>query len=182
MLGPTSTCAINTTKGKQRLFIYLFIYFYQVRQVRTLQITDYSLHESYILSICVTSSFEKKNREQSTQMAACFRTVKETQASFLKNSSLLYVHCVAKEEIDISLAHLTCVKMICREIHVSFVDKMKERPVALLPLVRSLVMRICAEFGGNCATCHKGTKLGGNDQTNVWTVFRYGASAKIKSN
>ena len=40
---------------------------------------------------------------------------------------------------------------------------------------------MCAEFGGNCATCHKSTKRGGNDLTNVWTFFRYGASAKIKS-
>ena len=26
MLGPTSTCAKNTAEGKQRLFIYLFIF------------------------------------------------------------------------------------------------------------------------------------------------------------
>ena len=58
----------------------------------------------HIPSICVMSSFER-NREQSTQMAACFRTVKENQDDF-----------------EIMLAHLTCVKMICREIHVSFVN------------------------------------------------------------
>ena len=28
MLGPTSTCAINTAEGKQRLFIYLFYLLY----------------------------------------------------------------------------------------------------------------------------------------------------------
>ena len=27
MLGPTSTCAINTAEGKRRLFTYFFIFF-----------------------------------------------------------------------------------------------------------------------------------------------------------
>lgn len=65
-------------------------------------------------------------------MVACFRTLKENQASYFKNYRLLYVHCVAKDDFEISLAYLACVKMICREIHVSFVDKMNERRVALV--------------------------------------------------
>ena len=66
-------------------------------------------------------------------MAACFRTLKENQASYFKNYRLLYIHCVAKDDFEISLAYPACVKMICREIHVSFVDKMNERGVALVP-------------------------------------------------
>ena len=64
-----------------------------------------------------------------------FRTLKDQdQASYFKNYRLLYVHCVAKDDFEISLAYLACtVKMICREIHVSFVDKMNERRVALVP-------------------------------------------------
>ena len=49
-----------------------------------------------------------------TIMAACFRTLKENQASYFKNFRLLYVHCVAKDDFEISLAYLACVKMICR--------------------------------------------------------------------
>ena len=64
-------------------------------------------------------------------MAACSRTLKENQASYFKNYRLLYVHCVAKDDFEISLAYLACVKMICREIHVSFVYKMKERGVVV---------------------------------------------------
>jgi len=68
-------------------------------------------------------------------MAVCLRTVKQNQASFLKNSSLLYVHCVSKDDFPIGLAHFSCVKLICREIHLSFIDKMNERRVALVPVV-----------------------------------------------
>ena len=48
-------------------------------------------------------------------MAACLRTVEQNQASFLKNSSLVYVHCVSKDDFPIGLAHFSCVKLICRE-------------------------------------------------------------------
>ena len=41
-------------------------------------------------------------------MAACFRTLKENQASFFKNSTLLYVHCVAKDDFEISSAASAC--------------------------------------------------------------------------
>ena len=68
-------------------------------------------------------------------MAACLRTIKQNQASFLKNSSLVYIHCVSKDDFLITLAHLSCVKLICREIHLSFIEKMNERRVALVPVV-----------------------------------------------
>ena len=68
-------------------------------------------------------------------MAACLRIVEQNQASFLKNSSLVYVHCVSKDDFPIGLAHFSCVKLICREIHLSFIDKMTERRVALVPVV-----------------------------------------------
>ena len=82
----------------------------------------------------VTSSFETTGAPGSI-MAACLRTVKQNQASFLKNSSLVYVHCVSKDDFPIGLAHFSCVKPICREIHLSFIDKMNERRVALVPVV-----------------------------------------------
>ena len=68
-------------------------------------------------------------------MAARLRTVKQNQASFLKNSTLVYVHCVSKDDFPIGLAHFGCVKLICREIHLSFIDKMNETRVALVPFV-----------------------------------------------
>ena len=37
-------------------------------------------------------------------MAACFRTLKENQASFIKNAMLLYVHCVATHDFEVSSA------------------------------------------------------------------------------
>ena len=68
-------------------------------------------------------------------IAACLRTIKQNQGSFLKNSSLIYVHCVSKDDFPIGLAHFSCVKLICREIYSSFIDKMNERQVALVAVV-----------------------------------------------
>ena len=70
-----------------------------------------------------------------SESGGLFRTLKENQASYFLNYRLLYVHCVAKDHFEVSLAYLACVKMICREIHVSFVDKMNERGVALVPRI-----------------------------------------------
>ena len=44
-----------------------------------------------------------------------------------------------------------------------------------------IVLRLCADFGQNCALYDKSTKLGGNKQHNPGINFRYGASAKIRS-
>ena len=82
----------------------------------------------------VMSPFEKYQVHGSI-MAACLRTVKQNQASFLKNLSLVYIHCMSKDDFQIGLAHFSCVKLICREIHLSFIDKMNERRVALMPVV-----------------------------------------------
>ena len=65
-------------------------------------------------------------------MAACLQTVEQNQASFLKNSSLVHVHCVSKGDFPIDLAHFSCMKLICPKIHLSFIDKMTERRVAVV--------------------------------------------------
>ena len=63
-------------------------------------------------------------------MAACFRTLKENQTSSFKNYRLLYVHCVAKDNFEISLIYLACVKMICRETHVNSCKNERKRSCA----------------------------------------------------
>ena len=44
-----------------------------------------------------------------------------------------YVHCISKENFITQPRDLSCVELVCREVHVSFLDKMAERRVALLP-------------------------------------------------
>ena len=46
---------------------------------------------------------------------------------------MLYLHCISKENFIAQPRDLSCVELVCREVHVSFLDKMAERRVALLP-------------------------------------------------
>ena len=86
--------------------------------------------------IIVFSRHHHSNESKSSEHhGGLFSNIKENQASYFKNYRLLYIHCVAKDDFEISLAYVACVKMICREIHVSFVDKMNERRVALVPRI-----------------------------------------------
>ena len=57
-------------------------------------------------------------------MAATFRDVKHCKADVLKDSvPLLYIHCVSENDFHVSLTGIKCVELVCRQVHVSFVDK-----------------------------------------------------------
>lgn len=61
-------------------------------------------------------------------MAACLRTVKHNQASFLKNSAPIYVHCVSEDNFPIdSVSFHLC------EADLS--QSQPERRVGLVPVV-----------------------------------------------
>ena len=64
---------------------------------------------------------------------ASLTTVQLNLAESLQNSALLYVHCVSKVDFEVRLCNLLCINVICREVHVSFVDNLAERRVALVP-------------------------------------------------
>ena len=64
---------------------------------------------------------------------ASFNTIPGESASALQNCRMLYVHCISKENFIARPRDLSCVEFVCREVHVSFLDKMAERLVALLP-------------------------------------------------
>ena len=70
-------------------------------------------------------------------MAACFRTLPRESSTFFQelSASLGSLCRKLKDDFEISLAFLACVKMICGEIHASFVDKMNERRVVLMPRI-----------------------------------------------
>lgn len=62
-----------------------------------------------------------------------FSTIPGESASALQNCHMLYVHCISKENFIAQPRDLSCLELVCREVHVSFLDKMAERRVALLP-------------------------------------------------
>ena len=44
-----------------------------------------------------------------------------------KKSELVYLHCLSKEKFGVTLKGFTCISLICREAHVSYIEKMSER-------------------------------------------------------
>lgn len=62
---------------------------------------------------------------------ASFKTIPGESASALQNCRMLYVHCISKENFIARLRDLSCVKLLCRKVHVSFLVKMAEGRVAL---------------------------------------------------
>ena len=64
---------------------------------------------------------------------AHFRTIRGKQASPLKENKLLLVHCVSKQPLVLIPDGLPCVELECREVHVSFMDSLNVRRIALFP-------------------------------------------------
>ena len=66
---------------------------------------------------------------------AHFRTIRGKQASPLKKNKLLLVHCVSKQPLVLIPDGLPCVEreLECREVHVSFMDSLNVRRIALFP-------------------------------------------------
>lgn len=60
-------------------------------------------------------------------------TARGVKASAFKNVDLLYVHCVSEEKFTVSLKGFSCVTLVCRETHVSYLENMSERRRCLIP-------------------------------------------------
>ena len=63
-----------------------------------------------------------------------FQASRSSTSSAFENNELVYIHCVSKGNFNVILKGFTFISLICRQIHVSFVDAMDERRIALVPL------------------------------------------------
>lgn len=70
---------------------------------------------------------------------ASFVSVAGESSKSLTNSPLLYVHCLSKDDYPVRPLGLSCVDLICRHAHMSFIDKIAERRVALIPVANTRV-------------------------------------------
>ena len=91
---------------------------------------------SYIITAYVTSSVFYSSREVNVAVLTmeCLQTNSSSTASAFENNELAYIHCVSKENFNNTLKGFTCVSLICREVHVSFVETMDERRRAVVPV------------------------------------------------
>ena len=65
------------------------------------------------IKIFVTSSLYSDARRSDSEMVP-FLWVGGECANSLRNSLLLYVHCVSKEDLPVRPIGLSCVELICR--------------------------------------------------------------------
>ena len=63
-----------------------------------------------------------------------FQTSRSSTSSAFEINELVYFHCVSKENFNVILKGFTYISLICHQIHVSFVDAMDERRIALVPV------------------------------------------------
>ena len=94
--------------------------------------------QTNISKFLVTSSFGSATCTGQVNMASLVSVAGESSKS-LTNSPLLYVHCLSKDDYPVRPLGLSCVDLICRHAHVSFIDKMAERRVALIPVANTRV-------------------------------------------
>lgn len=60
-------------------------------------------------------------------------TARGVKALAFKDVDLLYVHCVSEEKFSVSLKGFTCVTLVCRETHMSYLENMSQRRRCLIP-------------------------------------------------
>ena len=90
-------------------------------------------NSKYIIEIFVTSSLCSGGRSSTINMAS-FVAIDGECASAFQNSPLFYVYCVSKEDFPVCPIGLPCVGLMSRQVHVSFVDGMAKRRIALVAL------------------------------------------------
>ena len=78
----------------------------------------------------VTSAVYVSSREGKIKMA---KANPKVMAKFFKGRPLLFVHCVADEDLTSIPLKFSCIQVVCREIHASFTKELSVRRVALTP-------------------------------------------------
>ena len=71
---------------------------------------------------------------------ACFHTClnelpSELRGFAFKGTDLIYIHCVSNENFAVTVKGFTFVSLLCREVHISYVENISKRRRSLIPVV-----------------------------------------------
>ena len=71
---------------------------------------------------------------------ACFQAclnelLSELRGFAFKGTDLIYIHCVSNENFVTTVKGLTFVSLVCREVHISYVENICKRRRSLFPAV-----------------------------------------------
>lgn len=94
------------------------------------------LVSSYIItSSCYVITIPKlqNGKHLAASLVAMFLTARGVTASAFKDVELFYIHCMSKEKLSVTLKWFSCVSLVCREAHVSYLENMRVRRKCLVP-------------------------------------------------
>ena len=69
---------------------------------------------------------------------ACFHAClnelpSELRGFAFKSTDLIYIHCVSNENFTVTVKDFTFVSLVCREVHISYVQSICKRRRSLIP-------------------------------------------------
>lgn len=84
----------------------------------------------------MTSSFIPRSRDETwcAFTLVWMNYLLNCMASAFKSTDLIYIHCVSKENFAITVKGFTYISLVCREVHISYVESICERR-SLIPTV-----------------------------------------------
>ena len=59
----------------------------------------------------------------------------ELRGFAFKGTDLIYIHCVSNENFAVTVKGFTFVSLVCREVHISYVEIIYKRRRSLIPVV-----------------------------------------------
>ena len=67
---------------------------------------------------------------------ACLNELPSELRGFaFKGTDLIYIHCVSNENFAVTVKGFTFVSLLCREVHISYVENISKRRRSLIPVV-----------------------------------------------
>ena len=67
---------------------------------------------------------------------ACLNELPSELRGFaFKGTDLIYIHCVSNENFAVTVKGFTFVSLVCREVHISYVENICKRRRSLFPAV-----------------------------------------------
>ena len=85
----------------------------------------------------VTSLFISRSRDGGIScFHACLNELPSELRGFaFKSTDFIYIHCVSNESFAVRVKGFTFVSLVCREVHISYVENICKRRRSLIPAV-----------------------------------------------
>ena len=85
----------------------------------------------------MTSSFISSSWDETTAyFHACLNELPSELCGFVfKGTDLIYIHCISNENFAVTVKGFTFISLVCREVHISYVENICKRRRSVIPAV-----------------------------------------------